>query len=111
MKLNYVICDAKIIDNEDVNELDITWVIFITYQKYEIHIILTGEVIYLEKEITSLWITTCDLFDEEIQVRKNWRFLQKSFLLSVSYFSSPFVLSEAIIIQNKIYYSPNPFQK
>jgi len=24
MKLNYVICDAKIIDNEDVNELDIT---------------------------------------------------------------------------------------
>ena len=32
MKLNYVICDAKIIDNEDVNELDIT------YQKYEIHI-------------------------------------------------------------------------
>ena len=38
MKLNYVICDAKIIDNEDVIELDITWVIFITYQKYEIHI-------------------------------------------------------------------------
>ena len=69
--------------------------------------ILTGEIIYLEKEITDLWITTCDSLDEEIQVRKNSRFLQKSFLLSVSYFSSPFVLSEVIINLNKIYYSPN----
>lgn len=63
MKLNYVVCDAKIIDNEDVNELDITLKGF-----------FDNNATYMDEVVVNLFVENEMLLEDCVSVIEKYQF-------------------------------------